>query len=257
VSTVDKALEVLGLFSETRVSVGLSEAARLLQRDKSTVQRYLAALETQGFLEQDALSRAYHLGPAVTRLAVVRNVTYPIETAAKNVMTKLVQDTMETVHLSHIQNSGLSSVGIVETAVRNTRVYIDPSEILPLHLTASGTAYLSQLPDEQVDHLLHRSFKKTPAPDHISMESTRELIRTAGVRGYSVADATFDYDVVGMAAPIFASSGVPCGALAVATPKSRFDAETEARIAAFLIPASKKISRIYGAPQMVHQNAAE
>ena len=92
-STVDKALEVLGLFSEVRPSIGLSEAARLLQRDKSTVQRYLAALETQGFLEQDALSRAYHLGPAVTRLSVVREITYPIEMAVKNVMAKLVQDT--------------------------------------------------------------------------------------------------------------------------------------------------------------------
>jgi DNA-binding IclR family transcriptional regulator len=60
-----------------------------------------------------------------------------------------------------------------------------------------------------------------------------------------------------MAAPVFASSGAPCGAVAVATPKSRFDAETQERIATFLVPAAHKISRIHGAPQMAHQNAAE
>jgi DNA-binding IclR family transcriptional regulator len=257
VSTVDKALEVLGLFSEVRPSIGLSEVARLLQWDKSTVQRYLAALETQGFLERDALSRAYHLGPAVTRLSVVREITYPIEMAVKNVMAKLVQDTRETVHLSHAQGAGLSSVAIVETTVRNTRVYIDPSEILPLHLTASGTAYLSQEPEEKAQKLLHRSFQKFPSSDAVTVESASTLIRLAAVKGYSVADATFDYDVVGMAAPVFASSGAPCGAVAVATPKSRFDAETQERIATFLVPAAHKISRIHGAPQMAHQNAAE
>ena len=73
-STVDKALEVLNLFSELRPSIGLSQTARLLGRDKSTVQRYLTSLESQGFLEQDALSRAYHLGPAVTRLSHVREI---------------------------------------------------------------------------------------------------------------------------------------------------------------------------------------
>jgi DNA-binding IclR family transcriptional regulator len=249
VSTVDKALEVLGLFSERRPSVGLSEAARLLRRDKSTVQRYLASLENQGFLEQDALSRAYHLGPAVTRLSVVREITYPIETAVKNVMTKLVQDTSETVHLSHLQGVGLSSVGVVETAVRNTRVYINPSEILPLHLTASGIAYLAQEPQEKALKLLQQSFAKTSSVEGVTLESASALMRFAKTRGYSVADCTFDYDVVGMAAPVFASSGEPCGAVAVATPKSRFDSETEVRIATFLVPASHKISRIYGAPK--------
>ena len=50
-TTVDKALEILDLFSESRPSLGLSEAARLLDRDKASVLRYLAALERQGFLE--------------------------------------------------------------------------------------------------------------------------------------------------------------------------------------------------------------
>ena len=88
-STVDKALGVLALFSETRMSLGLSEAARLLDWDKATVQRYLASLEGQGFLEKDPLTRAYHLGPAVTRLAAVREITYPIETAVKNVAARI------------------------------------------------------------------------------------------------------------------------------------------------------------------------
>lgn len=256
-STVDKALGVLELFSELRTSVGLSEAARLLDRDKATVQRYLAALEAQGFLEKDALSRAYHLGPAVTRLAVVREITYPIETAVKNVAARLVQDTGETTHVSHIQDGGLSSVCIVETALRNTRVYIDPSEILPLHVTASGIAYLAQLPEDEADRLLRYHFEHSRVQTHQTFESAKEQIRRATAQGYAVAEATFDYDVVGMATHVRNAAGVPCGAVAVATPTTRFNAEVEAKIAAFLLPSAEKISRIYGAMPSGVQRAAE
>ena len=130
-STVDKALGVLELFSETRTSVGLSAVARLLDRDKATVQRYLNALEAQGFLEQDPLTKGYHLGPAVTRLAMVRELTYPVESDVKNILQKLVLDTGETAHLSHIQDGALSEVQIVETTINGTRVYIDPAALLP------------------------------------------------------------------------------------------------------------------------------
>jgi IclR family acetate operon transcriptional repressor len=247
VSTVDKALDVLSLFSETRPSIGLSEAARLTRRDKATVQRYLSALEAQGFLEQDALSRAYHLGPAVTRLAVVRELTYPIETAVKNVISKLVMDTGETSHVSHYQLGGLNTLCIVETATRNTRVYVDPSELLPLHVTASGIAYLSRLPLKLAEKLMRGAFGSGPSKSRVTYESAMDAMQLATERGYAVAHATFDYDVVGMAAPLIAASGDVCGAVAVATPTTRFNAETEARHAKFLQPAAEKISRIYGA----------
>ena len=256
-STVDKALGVLALFSETRMSLGLSEAARLLDWDKATVQRYLASLEGQGFLEKDPLTRAYHLGPAVTRLAAVREITYPIETAVKNVAAKLVQDTGETTHISHIQDGGLSCVCIVETALRNTRVYIDPSEVLPLHVTASGMAYLAQLPEAVADRLLRHQFKHHQIETLQTYESAKAQIRRAAARGYAVADATFDYDVVGMATHVRNAAGEPCGSVAVATPTTRFNDEVEAKIAAFLLPAAEKISRIYGAMPSGVQQAAE
>ncbi len=256
-STVDKALEVLSLFSELRPSVGLSEAARLLGRDKSTTQRYLASLEAQGFLEQDALSRAYHLGPAVTRLAAVRELTYPVETAVKNIVKKLVKDIDETVHVTHVQANGLSSVCVVETTKRNTRVYIDPAEVLPLHLTASGIVYLSQLSRDQADKELKAAFADHMPVTGVTIESAKQLILAAAASGYSVANATFDYDVVGMAAPLFRASGGACGAISITTPTARFDADAQARNVEFLLPAAEKISRVYGALPTQFQAAAE
>lgn len=246
-STVDKALSVLELFSETRPAVGLSEAARLLKRDKATVQRYLASLHAQGFLEQDPLSRAYHLGPAVTRLSMVREITYPVETGVRNVLTRLVRDTGETAHASHAQPGGMSAVAIVETSFKGTRVYIDPAEVLPLHATGSGVAYLSALPEDEARRVLGRSLARFTADTRTEPEEVMALTREARARGYALMPGSYETDVVGMAAPVFAFSGEACGAVAVATPAARFDEGAEARFAGPLKRAAAAISRLYGA----------
>lgn len=256
-STVEKALEILDLFHTARPSVGLSEAARLLKRDKATVQRYLSALESQGFLEQDPLSKAYHLGPAVTRLASVRNLTYPVEVAVKNVLSDLVQKTGETAHLTHHQKSGLSDVAIVETSVNATRVYIEPADILPYHATASGVAYLSAVKPERLDSLLDQSFRRYTDTTPLSRESVMDLVEQAKTSGFALMMGTFDHDVVGMAAPVFNHLDTVCGSIAVATPLSRFDDKARDTIAVHLRDSAQAISRIYGARRQPVLDAAQ
>ncbi|MBR9864307.1 MAG: IclR family transcriptional regulator [Rhodobacteraceae bacterium] len=256
-STVEKALGILDLFHTARPSVGLSEAARLLKRDKATVQRYLSALEAQGFLEQDPLSKAYHLGPAVTRLAAVRNLTYPIEIAAKNVLSDLVAKTGETAHLSHHQKNGLSEIAIVETSIRATRVYIDPAEILPFHATASGIAYLSCLDAPERDEILARALERITNKTPLERESVLALVEQAQAAGHSVMFGTFEADVVGMAAPVFDHTDRVCGSVAVATPMSRFDDRVRDCIALGLNEAAQAISRLYGARRQPVPDAAE
>jgi IclR family acetate operon transcriptional repressor len=257
VSTVDKALGVLDLFSETRTSVGLSEAARLLDRDKATVQRYLAALESQGFLEQDPLTRGYHLGPAVTRLAMVRELTYPVEAAVKNILTQLVKDTGETAHLTHVQGTALSEVQIVETTVKGTRVYIDPASLLPLHATASGIALLSQVEPKKINAMLGLSFEQFTDETPLTRESVLDAVACARRNGYARALGTFETDVVGTAAPVFNMNNAVCGAIAVAAPTSRFNVSVGDHIAMHVVAAAASISRIYGAQDAQAQHAAE
>jgi len=199
-STIDKALSVLELFSESRPSIGLSEASRLLRRDKATVQRYLTVLNERGFLDQDALTRAYHLGPAVTRLSLVRDLTYPVNTGVRNVLRKLVADTGETAHASHSQKNGeLSVVAIAETSFKGTRVYIDPAAFLPLHASASGIAFLSALSEDTATELLVRPLETFTPSTAKDRKEVLKLVHQARERGYAKMAGTLETDVVGMA----------------------------------------------------------
>lgn len=253
-STVEKALDILSLFSESRPALGLTEVARILDRDKATVQRHLTALQARGFLDQDPLTRSWHLGPALTRLAMVRERTWPVETSVKNILTKLVDDTGETAHMSHIGQGGLHSIMIVETKIRGTRVFVDPTELLPLYASASGIAYLSALdnPKDAIAASLKAFTDTTPQSAGAVMTKVAE----ARVKGWSLMRGTFEADVVGQGAAIFGPSGQPVGAMSVAMPATRFAKKVEDRNGPLVAAAAQAISRIYGAGQTA-RSAAE
>lgn len=246
-STVDKALDILELFSDIRPAIGLSEAARLLDRDKASTLRYLTSLETKGFIEQDPLTRSYHLGPSLPRLAMIREATYPVNKAAKNILKKLVEDTGETAHLSHFFNDSMTQIAIEETAFRGTRVYMDPTEPLTMHATASGIAYLSCSPHSYISSVLAKKLEKHTQATLTDAKAVTALIDLARKRGFAVSTGTFEADICGIAAPVFGPSGAVCGAVAVATPMSRMTPEVEAKIAHHVMQAAQLVSRHYGA----------
>ena len=88
---MEKALKLLSYFSESRPEIGLTEFKRLTGHDKGTVHRYLSDLRNGGFLEQNETTKAYSLGPALVRLAHVRNATNPILNIVADVLRPLSQ----------------------------------------------------------------------------------------------------------------------------------------------------------------------
>ena len=246
-STVDKALSVLDLFSEGAPNLGLSEIARKLGWDKSNVQRYVSDLAGRGILEQDPRDKSYYLGPALTRLAMVRERTHPLAGEVKRVLEELVETTGETAHASAFVNGRLMTTLVVETKIRGTRVYVDPAAALPLHATGSGIAFLSRCGPERVEALLGQALEVfTPeTPRHPS--DVLDRIKTARQNDYATLQGSFESDVVGIASPVVGFHGEATGAVAVATPKARFGDGAEAKIAARVIAAAARLSRMHGA----------
>src|SRR6056297_3743457 len=68
-SSVDRALSLLGRFTLESPMWGLSELARAAAMDKTTTLRCLNALERNGFVEQHPETRKYRLGFAPLHLA--------------------------------------------------------------------------------------------------------------------------------------------------------------------------------------------
>lgn len=245
-STVDKALSLLELFSENRPSAGLSELARLLHWDKSTVQRYVSDLTNRGLLEQDPRDKSYYLGASVSRLAMVREITHPVAAETKKILHDLVDQTGETAHAAEFVNGALSNSAIVNTSIRGTRVYIDPSELLPFHATASGIAFLSASAQTTVSRILARSRKSYTEQTVTDQQQLLRLIERAKAIGFAQSNGSFESDVIGVAAPVLGFDGTAVGSVAVATPSARFTDEAQSTIRAHILKAGVRISKLYG-----------
>ncbi|MBU6473512.1 MAG: IclR family transcriptional regulator, partial [Alphaproteobacteria bacterium] len=218
--TIEKALGLLALFSEQRPAIGLSELARLARYDKATTHRYLSALLRRGFLEQDAQRRTYRLGPSLVRLARVREQTHPVEAAVAPVLAHLVKITEETAHFSMLCGEELATLAVVESPKVN-RVIVEIGEALPLHATSSGLAYLAFAPAKVVEAALNQPLAAFTPATLSDPERIRALLETCRKSGIAASTDGYEEGVFSVAAPVFNSGDVVCGAVAVAAPISR------------------------------------
>ncbi len=244
--TITKALQMLDFFSRARPEIGLGEFVRLSGRDKATVHRHLVELEENGFLEQNQISRAYRLGPALLRLSGVREVTNPIRGLVRPIVTALAEEVGELAHFSVLQGSALSPVCHADPLRHGTQVHFDEAEILPMHATSSGLAVLAFADTKLRRRVLGRPLRphteRTPVdPDEISA-LLDEVRRT----GLSRLDRTYDEEVVSQAAPIFGATGEVIGALSVAMPLVRARPDHLRSISRPLLDAARSATRSLG-----------
>jgi DNA-binding IclR family transcriptional regulator len=243
--TVDKAVELLGLFSEHEPEIGLSEISRRANFDKATSRRLLLALAKHGLVEQNPDNRRYRIGPGVLRLARVRETTMPLTAIVQPVLKRLVDGTGETAHFTLLSGRDLATVAIQESR-RSNRVNMTLGESLPLHATASGLAILAFLQDAKPSFLKTlklESFTEFTLTDRAQMD---QVLRDARELGYVSNLGYYEVDVCSIAAPVFDSSGSPIGTVAVAAPQARFTKENQEIIKTQVVAAATEITSRLG-----------
>lgn len=228
--------------------LGLSELARRSRLDKATARRLLVALATHRLIEQEPASRRYRLGPGLSRLARIRDANFPFARIAMPVMKELAAQTGETVHLSEFSADALLTVH-VELSARANRVNVNAGQILPLHGTASGLAFLAFSHSARTETYLAKSLERFTAHTLTDRAGLAEQVRLTARRGYSRSAQGYEDGVHSVAAPILGADGHAIGALSVASPLSRIDDdEAAAQGNAVMIAAREIAARLTGEP---------
>lgn len=244
--TITKALEMLNYFSRSAAELGLSDFVRLSGRDKATVHRHLVELAENGFLEQHPDTRAYRLGPAILRLASVREATTPTRSVVLPLVAALADEVGELVHFSLIQGEALSPVAHVDPARHGTQVHFDPAELLPLHATASGLAVLAFGPRGLRDKTLAGALRTHASGTVTSHARLAELVDEIRQNGIARAEKSFDDEVTSQAAAVFGADGVAIGAVSIAVPVGRASEEKCARYGEVLPDTAARITAALG-----------
>ncbi|MFG3390695.1 IclR family transcriptional regulator [Streptomyces sp. WAC05458] len=219
-STADRALDILGLFSENRLSLSGQEVATALGTARSTAYRYLQSLVGSGFLEEDPQG-GFRLGLRVLELARLARRGYGLSEIALPLMRGLCAEIGETVLLTRRAGGAAICVERCE-AEHPVRISYERGSVLPANAGASALALLAWLPEQECRELLEtQRLQRFTARTMTNVDDL--MVRLAHIRrdGFTVSRGELDPDILGIAAPVRGPSGGVVAALSVAALEHR------------------------------------
>lgn len=244
--TITKALKLLSHYSSNRGEIGLASFVRLSGGDKATVRRHLVELEKNGFLEQHPETRRYRLGPAILRLASVRESHFPIRNSIIPIVDQIADSLGELVHVSLLQGTVMSPLYHCDPQRQNLRVIFDEGEVLPLHATASGLSMLAFGPEGISDIALSGDLMSYSPNTVVARSDLLHLVHLTRERGYSFSDQYLTKDILSLGLPFFGPEGDAIGTFAVPVPQSRLNGEIKKNILIALSDGCQSITRSCG-----------
>lgn len=240
-SSIDKALDILFCVAQARRDIGVTEVSELCNSDKATVFRALKALERRNLIEQNPETKKYRLGLGTISLAGHKLQGLSVAAQAQPFLTKLSQETQETVQLSVRSGNSVLYLSVVESA-HPIRVASDVGTFRPLHCTAAGKIFLAYgEPDigqyAKTAQLDRHTDKTLTSPD--ALRRDLDLVRQ---RGWSLDDEELVAHLRVVAAPIRDISGKVIAAVACGGPTLRVTPEKIEALAQAVSAAAQKIS---------------
>lgn len=242
IASVSKAIRILELFDPTRRELSLAQISKLLGWPKSTLSNFLRTLEAEGYLGRNPSSQNYHLGIKLMELGYNVRANLSIVHYAIPYMEDLCEQTHGNIYLTtHVGGSVLYLEGIYSN--RRTTKYSIAGKILPMHVTASGKAMLSYLPEAEVAQIL-RTHPLTASTKHSITDKDALLrdIQEAHDRGYAIdrEEETLGISCLSMA--IRDPSGYPVGALSISGPVMHISEDRYDSLVALLTEARASLS---------------
>ncbi|MEY3306973.1 MAG: hypothetical protein RLZZ413_1011 [Pseudomonadota bacterium] len=244
--TTSKALTLLDYFTRSKPQIGLSELARLSGANKATCYRLMTELVEHGLVEQIAATKEYRIGPAVLRLAAIREATVPTREAALPMLQALAAATGETAHMSHLVAGQLVTLAFAYPAAHGMRVMMEDADRLPFHSTSSGHAVLAWSHEDAVARVLEGPLSTAQGLVPVSGRDLRDRVARARALGWASTANTFEADVSSFAVPLFDAQGAVQGAVAVAAAGPRLTEAARENIPRLLIATARDIMALWG-----------
>ena len=219
VKSIEKALNILLLFSSETPALSHTEIAKAMGWSTSTTSRLLSTLQNKGFLIRDFATGKYMLGGVLYFLGQVAKNSVNLSQICTPVIQRIRNETQETVHIfiregyeriCFAQAEGTQSVR--QSTALGTRE--------PVCYGATGIVLLAfQQPEELGKSIavLKERFRD------LNLEELLMKVAVAKDQGFALKKGDTDGSHVGcIAAPIHNSDGSVTACIGISTPEFRF-----------------------------------
>lgn len=238
---LSKIRGILDAFTLAEPALTLAELRSATGYPTSTVQRLVANLVAEGFLDRDGdrysigVNFAYWSAAAALRLDLVQ-LTAPI-------LQRLRDETGETTSLFRVERSFRVCVAMAETR-HALRREMHVGKLLPLHAGSSGKVLLAG--DKRLEaRVLAGPLERFTSATVTDAGELRAQIADARRKGYAISRDERDDGAAGVSVPVHGTEGL-LGALAVSAPGSRVTDEMCLSWVDSLVKASEEITRLSG-----------
>jgi len=221
IRSVTKAVRLLQALGRESGPQGVSELARQLQMDKSSVSRMLRTLERVTLVACDETTGRYTLGLGLIHLGQRALRRLDLRTIARDSLIALVEETGECAHLA-VRAGDRALYVDQETPGHGVNVDAPVGTLAPLHCTALGKVLLAFRSEREREAVLSNqpieSFTRRTLTDPAALRSHLAMVRA---RQVAFDDEEFSVGVRCIAAPVFRHDGSVVGAIGISGPSPR------------------------------------
>ena len=158
---------------------------------KPTLHRMLQQLDSAGMIQRDGDGRHYSTGLRLRRIAENLLLNNTVHGARHTVLRTLVSEVGESCNITSCASSEVLYLDRVETPAP-LRVYLHPGSRVPLHCSASGKLFLTQMtPSQRKRLLVPGTLEKYTDKTITDADALETELRRAARDGYALDDEEF------------------------------------------------------------------
>jgi DNA-binding IclR family transcriptional regulator len=244
---VQRAVRLIRHVAEGNPVLNMSETAKLLKINRTTLLRLLHTLETEGFVERRPGGAGFQVGLTFLELGARALFSQDLVQVAMPILTRLAETLQLSAHLGVLDGSDVLYL-VRRTPNTPLASNIRVGSRLPAHATTMGRMLLAYMTPLELETLyagkeLER-FSEHTSTTLAAVQAKAEKDRRAGI---AWSEAYFERGISSAAVPVFDFAGQPLGAINVSGPLNAFAGDDRHRaIGDELHRAGAEISRRLG-----------
>lgn len=222
VKSLARAMRVLECFSVQRPELGVTEIAKMLGMQKSTICNILSTFEKTGYVVQNPETNKYHLGTKILHLSYIVNQHLGMRDIFLPYLHQIAEEAREACYFGILSNDEVLYIeAVYPSHQQQTRNIL--GERAPLYCTGLGKAMLAHMPQENAERIISGELKHYTACTICDPTALRNNLEEIRRDGYAVDNMEHEFGIRCVAVPVFGANRQVLAAVSVSGPSPRFD----------------------------------
>ncbi len=249
-SSVNKTFAILEYFTIQKSEWGVTELAKAIGSNKSTVYRFLSDMEVLGILYKNPETEKYSLGLKIFELGNRVQLKSAFVDKTHPALIEVASSIQETVHIAVLKNHQVFYVDKVESP-KGLKISSHIGSFNPAYATALGKVLIAFLPEDQRFRTIHAIMKESKPLAFtkntiVEQKTLLKALEKINEEGFAIDREEFEVGLICVAIPIFNQNNEVVASLSASGPANRFEEKNVARYVATLKKGANAIQKKIG-----------